>query len=402
VINMYKGQFFDCFSIIEDIREQGKVRHKLIDIIFIVVSAVICGCNEWKEIMLWSSAESNIAWLKKYIELPNGIPSLSTIGRLFNIISPKQFEKCFIDWMKNAVKPEDRDIVSLDGKTMRGTIEGNGTKGVHIVSALCNSHSLVIGQVKTSEKSNEITAIPELLDMLYLKGCIVTIDAMGCQRKIAEKITKDCEADYVLNVKSNQEGLLNDVVECFQNFAKDGKKENLMIAYRLTGNSGKPLGDEKLSMIKTVEKGHGRIEKRTYYYSTSIDWMIDARKEWAGLKGVGMVEREVEIAGKITRETSYYIGSIKSIKEFEKAARNHWKIESMHWSLDVTYGEDANRTRRGTAPQNMALLKRIAFNIAKKDTEKRPKESMKSKRFIAGLDFAYRDYLIDLNFKESN
>lgn len=158
---MYEGQFFESFSIIEDTREQRKVRHKLIDIIFIVVSAVICNCNEWKEIMWWTSVESNVAWLKKYIELPNGIPSLSTIGRLFNIISPKQFEKCFILWMKSVVNLADKDIISIDGKIMRGTIEGDSTRGVHIVSALCNSHSLVIGQVKTEKKSNEITAIPE-------------------------------------------------------------------------------------------------------------------------------------------------------------------------------------------------------------------------------------------------
>lgn len=396
---MYEGQFFKNFSILEDRREQGKVRHKLIDIIFIVVSAVICGCNEWKEIMLWSSVEPNIKWLKKYIELPNGIPSLSTIGRLFNIISPKQFEKCFIDWMKEVVDLPDKDIVSIDGKTMRGTIEGEDTKGVHIVSALCNSHSLVIGQVKTSEKSNEITAIPELLDMLYIKGCIVTIDAMGCQRKITEKIIEECESDYVLNVKGNQESLLNDIVEHYQRPEMRNRIENLNIAYRLSNSNGKPLGDSELSMLKTVEKGHGRIEKRKYYYSTHINWMIDAKKEWRGLKGVGMVERETETDKGKTQETSYFIGSIDSIKEFEKAVQNHWKIESMHWSLDVTYKDDANRTRKGTAPQNMAVLKRIAFNAAKNDTKKRPKESMKGKRFLAGIDFTYRDYLIDLNFR---
>jgi predicted transposase YbfD/YdcC len=396
---MYEGQFFESFSILEDLREQGKVRHKLIDIIFIVVSAVISGCNEWKEIKWWTSVEPNINWLKKYIELPNGIPSLSTIGRLFNIISPKQFEKCFIIWMKSAVQLADRDIVSIDGKTMRGTIKGDDTRGVHIVNALCNSYSLVIGQVKTNEKSNEITAIPELLDMLYIKGCIVTIDAMGCQRKIAEKIIKECESDYVLNVKGNQGALLNDIAQHFQNMKMEGKIENLNIAYNLSRSNGKALGDEQLSMIKTLEKGHGRIEKRKYYYSTNIDWMIDAKKEWQGLSGVGMVERETETAGVKSRELSYYIGSIASVKEFEKAARNHWKIESMHWSLDVTYGDDANRTRKGTAPQNMAVLKRIAFNSVKNDTKKHPKESMKGRRFLAGIDFAYRDYLIDLNFK---
>jgi predicted transposase YbfD/YdcC len=397
---MYEGQFFECFSILEDKREQGKVRHKLIDIIFIVVSAVICGCNEWKEIQWWSSAQPNIDWLKKYIELPNGMPSLSTIGRLFNIISPKQFEKCFTDWMKAAVELADRDIVSIDGKTMRGTIETGSTKGVHIVSALCNSHSLVIGQVKTEEKSNEIIAIPELLDMLYIKGCIVTIDAMGCQRKIAKKIVKDCESDYVLNVKSNQEGLMNDIVQIFQDNDMQDKIENLNIAYRLSNSNGKPLGDKSLSMVRTAEKGHGRIEIRRYYYSTDISLMIDAKKEWFGLKGIGMVERETDTNGKKTKEISYYIGSTNSVKEFEKAVRNHWKIESMHWNLDVTYRDDANRTRKGSAPQNMAVLKKIAFNAVKKDTKKHPKTSMKGKRFIAGLDFAYRDYLLNLNFKE--
>ncbi len=396
---MYKGQFFESFSVLEDTREQGKVRHKLIDIIFIVVSAVICGCNEWKEIKVWTQMELNIVWIKKYIEISNGMPSLSTIGRLFNIVSPKQFEKCFIHWMKSAVKLEEKDIVSIDGKTMRGSIGGENNRGAHIVSALCNSHSLVIGQVKTDEKSNEITAIPELLDMLYIKGCIVTIDAMGCQKKIAEKIVSECKSDYVLNVKGNQEGLLNDIVECFHNLEKEGKIENLNLAYKISKSNGKPLEDEQLSMLKTVEKGHGRIESRKYYYTQNISWMLDAKKEWRGLAGVGMVERETEINGNKSKETSYFIGSISSVKEFEKAVRNHWKIESMHWNLDVTYRDDANRTRKGTAPQNMAVLKRIAYNSVKNDTEKHPKESMKGKRFIASMDFKYRDYLMDLNFK---
>lgn len=395
---MYKGNFFESFSVLEDIREQGKVRHKLIDIIFIVVSAVICGCNEWKEIMLWCTGEMNVKWLKSYIELPNGIPSLSTMGRIFNIISPKQFEKCFADWMKRAIELSDTDIISIDGKTMRGTIDLGSCTGVHIVSALCKSHSLVIGQVKTDEKSNEITAIPELLEMLNIKDCIVTIDAMGCQRKIAEKIVGDCEADYVLNVKGNQPGLQEDIVQHFQDKEMQNKLKNLGVAYNLLHYHGKALGDETLAMMKTVEKGHGRIEVRKYYYSTDLSMLIDARKEWAGLKGIGMVERITDTKGKKTSELSYYIGSITSVKQFEKAARNHWGIESMHWSLDVTYKEDANRTRKGTAPQNMALLKRIAFNVVKNDKEKHPKQSMKGKRFIAGMDFKYRDYLMGINF----
>ena len=394
---MYEGKFFEEFIIIEDIREEGKVKHKLIDMIFIVVSAVICNCNEWKDIKLWCSIKTNQEWLKKHIELPNGMPSISTLGRLFNIISPKQFEKCFANWMKRAVQLPEGDIVSIDGKTMRGTIEEGSTKGVHIVSALCKSHSLVIGQNKVDAKSNEIKAIPKLLDMLYLKRCTVTIDAMGAQRDIAQKIVEDCEADYVLNVKGNQPSLLEDIVQHFQNEDMIKNIEKMNSEYK---NSREPLilEDIKLSMIKTVEKGHGRIETRRYYYSKDLEMFIDAKKEWCKLSGVGMVKRDVEEKGKKSTEYSYYISSLESTKQFEKSVRGHWGIESMHWSLDVTYKDDANKTRKGTAPQNMGLLKRIALNAVKKDTIKYPKESMKGKRFIALCDFEYRDYIINLNF----
>lgn len=395
---MYDGKFFETFGILEDRREQGKVKHRLLDIIFIVVVAVICGCNEWKEIKLWMNVTVNQLWLKKYIELSNGVPSLSTIGRLFNIISPKQFEKCFAVWMKSAITIESDDIISIDGKTMCGSIT-EGNRGAHIVSALCKSHSLVIGQVKTNEKSNEITAIPELLDMLVLKGCIVTIDAMGCQRKIAEKIIDDCKADYVLNVKANQEGLMNDIVECFQNQDMVQRIENLELAYELSKSFGKPLGNKGLSMLKTLDFGHGRIEKRTYFFTQDIEWMLDAKKEWRGFAGAGMVRREVEANGKQTCEYAYHIASIKTVSQYAKAVRSHWGIESFHWSLDVTYKDDANKTRKGTAPQNMAVLKRIAFNAVKNDTRVHPKESMKGKRFLASMDFEYRDHLLSINFK---
>jgi uncharacterized membrane protein (UPF0127 family) len=222
---MYKGKFFESFEIIEDKREEGKVSHKLIDLIFIVSTAIICGCNEWKEVHLWATRNTNIAWLKRYIELPNGIPSLSTIGRIFNYVCPKQFEKCFISWMRSVVDLQGRDIVSIDGKTACGSKDGN-KKGLHIVNALCNAGGLILGQVKTNDKSNEITAIPELLDMLYLEGCIITIDAMGCQRKIAEKIIKNAKADYVLNLKANQETLLNEVEQYFEDLETNGIRIN--------------------------------------------------------------------------------------------------------------------------------------------------------------------------------
>lgn len=390
---MYEGKFFDCFEIVEDRREQGKVRHRLLDIVFIVVTAVIAGCNEWKEIKWWIDLDVNQRWLKKYIALTNGVPSLSTIGRLFNIVSPAQFEKCFANWMQQVVRPVEQDIVSIDGKTMRGSADGD-KKGAHIVSALCRSHSLVIGQVKVNEKTNEIKAIPDLLDMLFLKGCIVTIDAMGCQKAIAEKII-DCKADYVLNVKGNQESLKSDIIACFEEDSMVKKMETLK---QERNELKKPVGDTSLSMIKTIDFGHGRIEKRTYWYTQEIKWMLDAKKAWKNLSGVGMAIREVEIGERKTIETSYFIGSIKDIVNFEKAVRNHWQIESMHWVLDVIYKDDANRTRKGTAPQNMAVLKKIALNAIKKDTQKAGKLSVKGRRFKAAHDMNYLDYIVKLNF----
>jgi len=400
---MYDGYFFENFGILDDNRQESKVQHKLIDIVFIVVSAVISGCNEWKEIHMWASAEVNITWLKKYIELPNGIPSLSTIGRIFDVVNPKQFEKCFIEWMKAIVNLPEKDIVSIDGKTMRGSIDkSNNKRGTHIVNAICSSCNLVLGQVKTEEKSNEITAIPELLDLLFIEGTIVTIDAMGAQKKITKKIVEDCKADYVINLKGNQETLHDEVKDYFNNLGKEGTLTIDNIEKSLEGFE-KPLGSGALGVYRTVEKGHGRIEKRTYYYSTDTNWMIDAKKEWTALNGIGMVIREVEFLGKENKktiETANYIGSVTSVIDFSRAARNHWAVESMHWSLDVTFKDDENRTRKGMAPQNMAVLKRIAFNAAKMDTKRYPKQSMKGKRFIALMNPEYRDYLLNLNFKD--
>ena len=396
----YQGEFFKSFEVLEDKREEGKVLHKLIDILFIAVSAVISGCNEWGEIHLWARHNEN--WLRKYLELPNGIPSTITIWRMFNAINPEQFEKCFAAWMKKVVDLAEKDIVSIDGKTMRGSQEnGKSGKGVHIVSALCRSHNLVLGQVKTEEKSNEITAIPELLNMLHIEGCIVTIDALGTQWKIAKKIVRDNKADYVLSLKGNQKTLHNEVEGYFEDLEKSGVIDELK-EHKESDNGNEKFGDGSLDMITTVEKGHGRIEKRIYYFSTDTDWMIDAKKDWEKLTGIGRVEREVEIiaTGKKTFEKCEYICSINNIEDFAAAARGHWSVESMHWSLDVTFRDDENTTRKGKAPQNMAVLKRIAFNTAKADTTRYPKKSMRKKRFIALMDDEYRDFLLDLNFKD--
>lgn len=372
----YEGNFFDYFITIYDPRQDEKIKHKLIDILFIMVTAVICRCDEWHEIELW--AREREEWLKKYLELPNGIPSQYTLERVCDVIDPKQFAKCFAEWMKDVTDISKGTIVAIDGKTARGTARKD-KKPIHIVNAWCSSNKMILGQVKTDEKSNEITAVPELLDMLFIKGSIVTVDAMNTQKKIVEKIVKEKKADYVVALKGNHETLYNEVKDYYLDAEADGFK------------------DEDIQYCRTIEKGHGRIEERRYYYSTGLKWM-DARKDWTKMKGIGMVIRKVQIDDKHTEERQFHFGSVDAVKDYAAAVRGHWNVESTHWSLDVTFREDASRTRKGKAPENLALLRRIALNVVKKDQEKHPKRSLKAKRLIASLNTDYLDYLLNINF----
>jgi predicted transposase YbfD/YdcC len=378
VNNNYKGSFFEHFMTIYDPRQEGKVQHKLLDVLFIAIAATVCNCDEWEDMEEWAIAHEE--WLRKYLELPNGIPSFYTIQRVLDVVDSKQFEICFADWMKEVTQSFKGEVVAIDGKTMRGTgSKKAGKKAVHIVSAWCSSNKLVLGQVKTDEKSNEITALPELLDMLMIKGSIVTIDAMGCQKDIAEKIVKDKKADYVLALKGNHSTLHDEVEEYFKDVEENEFK------------------DEKIQEYRTIEKGHGRIEERIYYYSSDIKWM-EARKDWKKLKGIGMVIRRCDTGENKTEERSFYITSVETVEELAKGIRLHWGIESTHWSLDVTFREDASRTRKGNAPQNLALLKKIALNLLKKDTVKKPKKSLKRRRFAALVDINYLEYILGINY----
>lgn len=374
----YEGSFFNYFLAIYDPRQDEKVKHKLIDVLFIVVTATISNCSEWQEIEIW--AKQREEWLRKYVELPNGIPSQYTFERVCDVIDPKQFAKCFTEWMKDVTEMSKGTIVAIDGKTLCGTSDQKkGKKPIHIVNAWCSSNKMVLGQVKTEEKSNEITAVPELLDLLFVKGCIVTVDAMNTQKKTIEKIVKEKKADYVVALKGNHETLHQEVMDYFKYAEENGFK------------------DEKIQSYRTLEKGHGRIEERLYYYSTDINW-LEARKDWKKMMGIGMVIRKVQIGDKKTEERQFHFGSVDVVKDYADAVRVHWGIESMHWSLDVTFREDANRTRTGKAPENLALLRRLALNVVKKDQEKYAKRSLKAKRFTASLSTDYLDYLLDINF----
>lgn len=396
----YQGNFFEHFTGLGDTRQEGKVMHPLIDILFIVTAGVICGFDEWDAIYMWARAPSSQTWLKKHITLPYGMPSLSTLRRVFAILNPKEFSSYFIAWMKAACQLPAKDVISVDGKTSKGSRDkGKGQKGIHMVSAICHSHGLVIGQTKTDEKSNEITAIPELLDQLFIEGCIVTIDAIGAQKKIVKKIVIENKADYVINLKGNQGILKGEVEDYFEHLEESGALEN--IKKQVQSNNPEETTSD-LAVLQTLEKGHGRIEKRTYYYSTEIDWMIDAKRDWEKLMGIGKVVREVEhIAepAKKTSETAYYIGSVDNITDFATAARCHWGIESMHWSLDVAFGDDRNQTRQVVAAQNLAIVKRLVFNALKNETKVQPKMSKPNKRIQALMDPEYRDILIDLSFR---
>lgn len=395
--NLYHGDFFEHFGEMEDTRQEGKVAHKLTDILFIVVAGIICGYDEWDDIYTWAEAESSQEWLKKYISLANGLPSLSTIKRVFAIIDPDQFSRNFSNWMRALLGLPEKDIVAIDGKTSRGSKDENKNhQALHVVSALCHSHGLVIGQTKTEEKSNEITAIPELLDQLLLEGCIITIDAMGAQKKIAKKIANEKNAEYVISLKGNQGTLQNEVKDYFSDLEQSEAWNNIEI--QKTMENGQTAKEhESKGIYQTFEKGHGRIEKRTYYYSTDLDWMVDAQNEWSELNGLGKVVREVEYIAEPNRktiETAYYIGSVNNVKDFAIAARHHWGVESMHWSLDVTFRDDHNQTKEKTAVQNLALVKRMVFNILKNAKTQYPKLSKNKLRIKAATNPDYRDVLI--------
>ncbi len=360
------GTFFEHFASLPDPRIDRTKRHKLCDIVFIAIASVLSGCDDWNDMELYGKAKYE--WLKNYLELPHGIPSHDTFNRLFAALNPAAFQECFLSWIESVAQLTKGTLVSIDGKRLCGSGTDGSKSIVHLVSAWCEANQMMLAQCKVDDKSNEITAIPTLLEVLELKGCIVSIDAMGCQRQIAAAVI-DKEADYILAVKDNQEFLLDDMKEAFE-------------------QSRDVRCDTKL------EVGHGRIEKRSCRIIEDTEWICKTEK-WKGVQTLIEItsQRTSKKTLEMQREVRYYISSLHSNAAcFNSYIREHWGIEnSLHWTLDVVFSEDQSRKRAGNAAENFALLTRIALNVLKNDTS--VKLSMKNKRHKAGWD---NDYLLHL------
>lgn len=358
------------FGQIPDFRRSHRQLHDLESILLIGIVSVISGAETWNE--MEDYAHSKEDFLRTFLDLPNGIPSHDTFNRVFSNIDPVLFEKCFTEWVSGLAQLRPREVVSIDGKTIRGAKASGKKSPVHMVSAWASDNQMVLGQVKVSEKSNEITAIPQLLKALDLEDSIVTIDAMGCQSEIAEEIIAK-KADYILAVKANQQQLLESIQDEFR-FSK------------------------KVQVHQSEDIGHGRIETRKCSVINEFDF-IPADSPWQNLASLIKIEatREFKNSDKPTENSvRYYISSLKAgAADFEKAVRSHWGIENkLHWALDVSFSEDASRKRKNNASQNFSMLNKIALNLLK--NEKSSKVGVKSRRLKAGWDNHYLIKVLNL------
>ena len=350
------------FASLPDPRVIGRCDHSLLDILSVALLAVLSGADDFSDMEAFGLSRSD--WLQTFLPLKNGIPSDDTFRRVFAALDPKKFEHCFQQWANSLLDSIEGKLIAIDGKTVRGSYtKRNGP--IHLVHAWVQEHQLLLGQVATSEKSNEITAIPELLKLLDIKGATVTIDAMGCQKEIANQIIAQ-GGNYILSLKDNHPTFCSEVEMYF----KDMKEE------------------EEMSKIETTDGEHGRIEIRKIYVTQEVAWYADHR-QWKGLKSLIMIESERQLGEKISRENRYYISSLKEgASSLGGKIRGHWSVENeLHWGLDVSFGEDGSRVRERNGAENLSLLRKMALMMLKR--EKSSKRGVAGKRKKAGWDPSY-------------
>lgn len=357
---------FDYFSELEDPRVDRTKLHSLETILTISLCAIICGAEGWSDIACFGRSKE--AWFKKFLDMDHGVPSEDTFQRVISSLCPETFETCFQRW-SSALAGENKGVIAIDGKTLRGSHDhSNGKAAIHLVSAWASQNNMVFGQLATEAKSNEITAIPKLLKSLCLEGSVVTIDAMGCQKRIAETIIQ-AQGDYIFSLKGNH-STLHEEVKTYLDDAITTQQACL-------------------DVFDTTDGDHGRIEERRVWYSEDVSWLPDI-DQWPGLSSIIAVEAHRMIGDKTTRERRYFISSSSglSAEQMGSMIRQHWGIENkLHWSLDVSFGEDQCRIRKGYGAENMSRLRRIALNLLKQ--EKTLKKGIATKRLNAGWNEKY-------------
>ncbi|EEF60367.1 ISAs1-like element ISVer2 family transposase [Pedosphaera parvula] len=374
----HRQNLIEHFKEIRDPRVKGRCDHELVDVLMIGLCCLLCGGETFNDMEDFGKAKRK--WFKTFLRLRHGIPKHDTFNRVFAALKPEAFLDCFMRWTQSVRATVADEIVALDGKALRRALEQGQSPRV-IVSAWAAGNSLVLGQIQVPDKTNEITAVPQLLRVLELSGCIVTLDAMGCQKEIAREIV-EADANYVLALKGNQ-GQCHQEIKAYLEDAvarhdqeRPVEKNAVALAYK-----------------ETTEKDHGRLETRRYWQSGDVSWLAD-RQQWAGLRSVGVVESVRQVGQQApTVERRYYLSSLNvDVEKFARAVRGHWSVEnSLHWVLDVQCGEDRNRARSGHAAENLATLRRLALNLLKRESTK--KRGIKGKQLNASWD---HDYLLRL------